>query len=211
MIEIREMIEINSKKVKIITDNEIAFVVYKGDLRKYGMKLHSFIEEDVFERFVKEVLCPRAKKRGMYMLSSREYTVKGLEQKLQNDGYPFFVIEEAIAYLTKYHYLDDERYAGAFIRTYAGGRSRNEIIRKLTEKGIHKELAQRIYAEQEELGDIAGDKSVIKEILKKKSFSLADSTKEERIKMRNYLYRKGFSADSINAMFKEVSDFYDDF
>lgn len=197
MIRIIEIVKINQRKYKIITDcKEIAFVVYKGDLLKYGLKADAELPQEVLDEFYAEVLLPRAKRRGMYLLGAREYTACSLSDKLKRDGYPEPIILQVISCLQKYRYLDDDRYIKAYIRTYAKGKSICEMKRYLHSKGIGDESIEKAMREldAEELPD---EKRLIERYLEKRKFNPENATLQERNKMFQYLRSKGFDFDLI--------------
>ena len=202
MIQIVEIVKVNQKKFKVKTDHKgIAFVVYKGDLLKYGFVKDAKIPKEYIDRFYGEVLLPRAKRRGMYLLEAREYSVMLLAEKLRTDGYPECVIAEVVEYLQKYRYLDDDRYTKAYIRTYAGGKSLKEIKRVLRTKGISEEHIESALKElqQDELPD---EKYLIERYLIKRKYNPKEASIQERNKMFQYLRSKGFDCDMIASFIK---------
>ena len=60
-----------------------------------------------------------AKEKALNLLSYSDKTEKGLRDKLAEHGFPPYAIDEAISYVRSFHYLDDKRFAEAFIRTQA--------------------------------------------------------------------------------------------
>lgn len=197
MIKIVDVVKINQKKFKVQTDQkEIAFVVYKGDLLKYGLNIGAEISTGFVGKIYSEVLLPRAKRRGMYLLEAREYSVASLRDKLQKDGYPDEIIQEVVAYLSMYRYLDDERYIKAYIRTYAKKKSVQEIKRALYLKGITDEKIEYALSQLEE-DEMPDEKSLIEKYLKKRKFDSKEATIQERSKMFHFLKNKGFAYDLI--------------
>ena len=54
----------NKSKATIFLDGEIAFVLYKGDLPKYGIEVGSELAEPDYEEIMSEVLPKRAYERA---------------------------------------------------------------------------------------------------------------------------------------------------
>lgn len=71
---VTEIAEITKSKVKICIDYQISFALYKGELRKYGIKKEEELSEEIYNMILKEVLPKRAKLRCMNLLKSRDYT-----------------------------------------------------------------------------------------------------------------------------------------
>lgn len=194
---ITELKEVSSSRVKVYADEQPAFVLYKGELRKYGLKEGEELPPQVYEELLGEVLPKRAKLRCMNLLKSRDYTTMQLRQKLKQGFYPEEVIEEALAYVASFHYIDDLRYAEDFIHYNCDRKSRKRIENDLLNKGISKETIQKAWAEWEAAGNIQDEDAQIEEILLKKHFDASVAEPKDLRKMYAFLMRKGFSADKV--------------
>ena len=82
---ITEIQEVTKAKVKVFIDYEFAFVLYKGELRTYGICEEKKLTEDVYRTIIDVVLTKRAKLRSMHLLKSRDYTRYALSEKLRKD------------------------------------------------------------------------------------------------------------------------------
>ena len=69
-------------------------------------------------------------------VAGREYTTSQLRTKLQQGFYPAEIIEQAIAYVAGFHYIDDLRYAVDYITYHEDSRSRRRIEQDLQGRGI---------------------------------------------------------------------------
>jgi len=74
---------VNKTKYAVSIDGEFAFVLYKGELHKYGISENRELAQDVFDEIMEHVLPKRAKLRCMNLLKSREYTRQQMEDKLR--------------------------------------------------------------------------------------------------------------------------------
>ncbi|MBO5167367.1 MAG: regulatory protein RecX [Lachnospiraceae bacterium] len=189
--------EVSSSKVKVYIDEEFAFVLYKGEIRKYGIKADNILSQKVYEELMGEVLPKRAKLRCMNLLKSRDYTVSQLKQKLKQGNYPEAVIEEALAYVASFHYTDDCRYAQDFINTHYETRSRRKIENDLLGKGITKDVIIRAWAQWEEEGNAQDEDAQIAQLLNKKHFDPENADQREMQRIYGFLARRGFSAEKI--------------
>ena len=144
----------------------------------------------------------------MNLLKSRDYTKKQLEEKLKQGGYPAKIIEEAIAYVESYGYVNDENYARAFIEYNIQAKSRKRIENDLLQKGISKELIYKAFTDLEADGLEIDEIAMIQKLLLKKNFHVQDADYEERRKMCAFLYRKGFHTDAISkALSLDITSF----
>lgn len=189
--------EVTKAKVKVFIDYEFAFVLYKGELRTYGICEEKEISEETYHMILDEILTKRAKLRCMYLLKSKDYTKHGLKEKLRKEYYSEEVIERAIAYVVSYGYVDDERYAKAYINYAGKTKSRKQIEFELAKKGITKDNIVAAFDEMNESDDLASEESLIRALLVKKHYKNEGATIEERRKIIGFLYRKGFSLDKI--------------
>jgi regulatory protein len=134
----------------------------------------------------------------MNLLQSKDYTRKQLEDKLKQGEYPSACIEDALAYVESYGYIDDKRYAREYAEYHIQNKSRNRIVTDLMKKGICKEVIQDAFADLEQLGVEQDEIQIIIDLLKKKKYDASTSTKQEQQKMFGFLYRKGFQPDIIS-------------
>lgn len=192
---VTKITEVTKAKYSIEIDHEFAFVLYKGELRTYGIREEEEITEGTYHTIMNEVLPKRAKLRCMNLLKSRDYTRYQLGDKLKQGKYPEEIIEAALDYVESYHYIDDRRYIESYIR-YAGKmKSRKQIEQDLVRKGCNKELIRIIYDEQD--FDNEDERELIQKLMVKKHFERDKATYEETQKFVAFLYRKGFALDEI--------------
>lgn len=194
---VTDILEVSSSKVKVYIDEEFAFVLYKGEIRKYGIKADMEISETIYKELMSQVLPKRAKLRCMNLLKSKDYTVMQLRQKLKQGMYPDAVIEEALFYVASFRYTDDCRYAMDFIRTHHTSRSKRRIETDLLQKGISKELIQKAWMQWEEEGNVQDEEAQIEELLLKKHFDPESADTKELQRIYGFLSRRGFSQEKI--------------
>lgn len=200
---ITELTEMSASRVKVYIDEEFAFVLYKGELRKYGIKAGEPIAEELYNRLLSEVLSKRAKLRCMNLLKSRDYTREQLKGKLRTGGYPDSVAEEALAYVESFHYVDDLRYAQDFINCSSSHKSRRRIENDLQRRGISAEVILKAWESWESLGNEQDEQAQIAVLLEKKHFDRESADRKEVQRMYGFLSRKGFDSDKIcRALFR---------
>ena len=184
-------------KYKVYLDERFAFVLYKGELRLYKIKENQPMEEKDYTAIVKEVLPKRAKLRCMNLLKSRAYTEKQLCEKLRQGEYSEEIIEEAVAYVKSFGYINDRQYAEDFISYNLERKSRRrmeqDLLAKGVDSGIVREIFERLREDNEEMDEYA----MAKELLRKKNYDPEIATNKEKQKMSAFLYRKGFNMDTI--------------
>ncbi|MCI7181785.1 MAG: regulatory protein RecX [Schaedlerella sp.] len=185
---------VTSAKYRVEVDGEFAFVLYKKELDRFGIRENEELSEETYHRIKKEVVLKRAKLRAMHLLGDMDRTRAGLREKLRQNMYPEDVIDEVIAYVDSFGYLNDDRYAENFVLSHKAQKSRKELFALLNAKGISPEQAGRTmescYGEDEE-------KETICRILQKKKIDTQESSEQEMQKIYGYLARKGFRYETI--------------
>ena len=194
---VTDIIDVTKARSRIFIDGSFAFVLYKGELRKFHIEKDKEIAEADYSELMEKILPKRAKLRSMNLLQSREYTEKQLKDKLLQGGYPEQIADEAIDYVKSYRYIDDDRYAASYIEYHVESKSRQRIVQDLIRKGISKDCIERQWQRIEELGVFINEEKMILEILEKKNYIDKEADMKERQRIYAFLLRKGFSSDKI--------------
>ena len=196
-MKITEIEEVSKARVRVIPEEGSAFVLYRGELRSFRIRVGEELEEGDYRSIMEEILPRRAKLRAMNLLKSRAYTVRQLRDKLKAGGYPEEIIEDALAYVDSYHYTDDCSYALSFIRCYADKRSRRRLEQDLLGRGADRETLEKAWREWEEEGGEQDEQAMIRTLLEKKGFDPESADRKERGRMYAFLCRRGFSGDQV--------------
>jgi len=186
----------DKKRCQVYIDGEKAFLLYKGEIRKYKLEAGMEIDQITYDVIVREVLTKRAILRAMNLLQKRDYTEYKLTQKLNDGGYPKVSIDETIEYVKSYKYLDDRRYASDYVRYYMESRSKKRISQDLMQKGIDRDLINEILEQEYSDNDGGAEMEQIRHLLNKKNYS-SDMEYKEKQKIMAFLYRKGYSMELI--------------
>ncbi len=195
---ITDIVELTKSRSRIYLDGELAFVLYKGELRLYHIVKGKELTESDYTEILNTVLPKRAKKRCLMLLQKRDYTEEELRRKLREGEYPADCIEEAIDYVKSYHYVDDYRYCMSYISCYGGSCSRQQILSRLLAKGVDKKCILQAYEESMDKGEVLSEEELIYAVLNKKHFDISTADMQSRQKMYRHLLYKGFSADGVS-------------
>lgn len=192
---ITEVFPLGRSRYRISIDNRFAFVLYKGELAHYDIKLDEQLSDEDYEEITKTVLPKRAKKRAMNLLMKKDYTEYSLRRKLQEGFYPEEVMDEAIDYVKGYGYVDDGRFARTYISYYAPTKPYKDMEKFLLQKGVAKDIIKAAYEEVAKVDNVPDEFSLGKRLLDKKTYQLESGDMNERRKAFSYLVRKGISTD----------------
>ena len=200
--------EWDKKRCRIYIDQEFAFVLYKGEIAEYKLKENTPIENKVYHEIKMEVLPKRAKKRCLNLLQKRPYTERKLREKLAEGCYPQDIMEEAIAYVKSYHYVDDYEYACQYIFYHKEAETRRKIEEKLMMKGIDSDTLQKAFADsyykEEEALELELEQA--KKLLQKKKYEAENTDWKEKQKVYAFLVRKGIHTSVIRKAMNYAAD-----
>lgn len=191
---VTELAELDKKRTRVFLEDGESFVVYRGEVKKYSIQEGEELPEGQYEEIRSEVLVKRAKKRAMHLLEKMDRTEAQLREKLKQGFYPEDIVEEAIAYVKGFRYLDDARYAGNYVRGQKEKKSQRRIQMDLMGKGIKKELIAQALEEEYQKGQ---EQELILKWAEKKNYSSSQADLKEKQKMYQFLLRKGFQPDDI--------------
>lgn len=194
---------VTKTKYKVFLDGGFAFILYKGELSRYGIKEGGCLGDDIYREILETVIIKRAKLRAMHLLEDMARTESGLLDKLKLGGYPKEAVEAAVEYVKSFGYLDDLRYAKNFIESKKQSKSRREMYALLCRKGVPQELIQEAF---EQLCEQAGEQEAIAHLIRKKGVHPMQSSDEDRQKLYGYLARKGFCYDDIRQVIQNYDE-----
>lgn len=196
-IQVVQIEKLGNGKRRIRFDNGENLILYYSETRGCKLEEGAYISYQLYDQLLKEVVGKRAKKRALHLLEQMDRTEQQLREKLLLSEYPQVCVDDAIAYVKSFHYLDDQRYAETFTRYKKEKFSRGQIKQKLMMRGVSREIVSEAIETEYDV-----DESVhIRSILEKKHFSSEKADEGEFRRVYNYLLRRGFrSSDIIREM-----------
>ncbi len=183
---------LDKRRSKVLTDEDFAFALYRGELRAYNIEEGSQLSLEVYQEILEKILFKRAKERTLYLLRSRDRTELEIRRKLKDGYYPQEAIDYAVDFLKRYRFVDDENYGRNYISTYGDKKSRKQLEFELQNKGLDREEIDRLLEECQ-----VSEEQQIAKFLKKKGYEKDITQSKERAKLAAALARKGFSYDAI--------------
>lgn len=191
---ITQISEVDKKRMMIHTEEGVSFVLYKGEIRRFALQEGEEIASEIYEEIRTDILIKRARKRAMFLLEKMDRTESQLRNKLRQGFYGEDLIDDAIAYVKKYHYIDDNRYAQTYVRYQKERKSKRQIKMDLMQKGVDREIIeQAIEAEYEP----ESEQELILKWIEKRKYKIGENDIKEKQKMYQFLMRKGFRSEDI--------------
>jgi len=193
MIQITSLEKLEKGKRRIRFENGESCIVYFSEIRGLHLEENAYISWEMYEKILKDIVGKRAKKRALHLLEQMDRTEQQLREKLMLSEYPDRCVDDAIAYVKSFHYLDDERYAETFTRYKKDKLSRQQIKQKLMMKGVSRDIISNAIEEEYDVDETVH----IRNILEKKHFSNVTADDGEFRRVYNYLLRRGFRSNDI--------------
>ena len=163
------------------------------------LEKESFLDSETVQKSEEEIKeeVRRAKLRALHLLIAMDRTEAQLREKLEV-SYCEQAVEEAVAYVKNYGYLDDERYVKVYIESKSRTKSRKQIEQDLIyKKGVSKEAVYRGF-EQAQMADVV---EVIQKYMQKKKIDPQICDYEQKQKFFAYMMRKGFQIEELKMVF----------
>lgn len=198
---VTEITPMEKGKVKVAFDDAQSFILYKGEVRRFGLKEQEPLSDDVYKQIYYDVVGKRAMKRALYLLEKMDRTEEQLRKKLLEGKYPKDLIDAAIDYVKSYHYIDDERYARTFVRLNQERRSAGRMKMDLMARGVAEDIIDRAMEEENE----TLPEDLIRKLLEKKHFDPDTASIQETKKMYQFLMRRGFRCEDIMHVLKDTA------
>ena len=203
---ITELAASGKTKFKVYIDYEYAFMLSAKEVKLYGLEEEYQITDVLYSEILNETILPKAKLKAMDLLKSMDRTEYELVAKLRASGFAEAICQEALAYVKKFNYVNDYRYACNYIQYRKTTKSQKMIQMELSRKGVDKSLINEAF--EEEYQEATEEEAVRREV-KKKCKNVEDLTYEKRMKISASLYRKGFSSSVVRKVLGDLS-FYDE-
>ncbi len=187
-------------RVKIYINNDFAFVLYKGEISKYGLKEGQEIPSNTYSVIMNK-LFDRGKERALYMLDKSYKTKRYVMDKLKAGLYPERIIDKVVSFLEDINLINDLRYAEMYIDYKRGSKSKKQIVQDLYVKGVDKKLIDQAFEES----DFSDTESLKKYIEKRKNkYDLSD--RKDIQKFYSYLVSKGYSYGDVKDALRDYID-----
>ncbi|HEX9160762.1 MAG TPA: regulatory protein RecX [Thermoanaerobaculia bacterium] len=145
---------------------------------------------------------------ALRILNYRFNSEEELRRKLRSKRFDRATIDETVARLRDEKWLDDERFAGAFVRTRQQKKiGPKRIERELQAAGVDRDTARRVVRENEdpdrEREDLQAACAKRKRILIRRHGEAYLETAEGRKKLAAYLLNQGYDSALVQSVIKE--------
>lgn len=194
--------EFGKARRKIYLDGQLAFVLYKGELSACHVRESEELAEEDYNRIMEDILWKRIRERCLYLLKSMDRTEYQVRTKLRQGFYPEELIDRAVGWLEKLHYLDDVRYTENYLRSHGTKKSRLQLQQDLTRRGVDTTTIKDGLAQMDDVDEEA----LIRRWIEKKKVDPENCSPKERQRLYGFLLRKGFSHAQIGKVMRGLKE-----
>lgn len=196
----------NKERVNIYVNGEFTFACDAEFVYKEKLKLGMQIDLDKIKDILLEDEIKKCKNTALRIIERSYKSEKEVYDKLIEKGYNEEISEIAIDFLKKYSYIDDERFAGMYIRDRLRTQGKNKIKYELLRKGISDELIKNSLMEN-------SDRDAELEIafsIAKRRYDVLAKRETDKYKLSQKLYRflvsKGYEFDLVSSIVKKITN-----
>ncbi|MDO4327615.1 MAG: regulatory protein RecX [bacterium] len=204
MRRICELKKLTGGRYLVVLEGNFSFPLYGKELDEFEIYEDGVLRDKAATEILQELLPKRARLCAMHFLQSCDRTEYQLRKKLESLFYPEEIVDEAVAYVKKYHYIDDVRYAVNYMEYRRDSKSMRQMEQELYQKGISKE----VFAEAVQQIDTPDEIEQIRQWLVKKHYSGSSADRKETERIYRFLLRKGYHTSEIRRAL-QVSDLYE--
>ncbi len=141
-----------------------------------------------------------ARKAAMRLLEYKDRTEAELRDKLLDKGYDEEETNDALEYVSSFGYVNDEKYTENFIYFNKERKSKVRIRMDLLKKGISGDIIDRKFEE-----DPYDETDLIKKLISKRLEGNDEPDGKDILKLKSYLYNKGFRYSDIEDSLRQLS------
>jgi len=186
------------KKIGIYIDGEYAFMLYESEVHKLNLCEGFEISTEQYENIVNNTIYPMAKQKAVDILKFMDRTEMELRKKLSEAGFTQEIIDRTVDYINEYGYLNDERFAKAYLKSRMNTKSKLIIKTELIQKGVSKDIIKAIFEEEYDNNEAEDpETNAIRKAIAKKTRTPEDMDYNTKQKLIASLYRKGFDIGKI--------------
>lgn len=204
MIKITDIKECarNKNRVNLYTEDGFLTAVYLDTAIACRLKTGAELSEEEFAQMKREDGDKYAAGIAMEFLSYKMRTEREVRNKLKTKEIDADSIERAVEQLKGYGYINDENYARLYAQELLQKFGGRVAVSKLIEKGIERELAQRVVGEQEQPQDVLA--GLVERLRQRYREEQPDKRKQKMIRA---LMSKGFDYEDIKrALGREMEE-----
>ncbi|MCD7819657.1 MAG: regulatory protein RecX [Lachnospiraceae bacterium] len=193
MERVLEIRKLTGGRYLVCLDDGLQFPLYRKEITELDLCEGEYVSAETLSQILHELLPKRARLRALHLLEKMDRTEYQLREKLRLSAYPEEIIEDAVSYVKRCHYIDDLRYARNYVESHISEKSIRQLENEMYTKGIPRELISQVLSESE----LPDEEAQIRKLLAKKHYDPLCSDQKERQKIYAFLMRRGYNMSAI--------------
>jgi regulatory protein len=195
-----------AERVAVHLDGHRAFDLSSLVVDRAGLRAGDPLSADRQQELVDEDAPYRARERALGLLGVRDRSRRELEMRLRQAGFDPPVVGETVEWLAGLGYLDDRRFAGAYVaEKQRGGWGPRRIRAELAAKGVERSVVDEAVAGLEDAGSAGrgdGDPALEEMIRKRFGGQFAVDPEAAERRLAGFLARRGYDWDTVGRMIR---------
>lgn len=180
-----------SDRYSIYADGKYSFSLSEHELLSSGIKIGQEYEGTELENLQRKIVLDKAYDSTLNLIARRVRSVWEIRDYLKRKDYDEQVIEEILNMLSNKNYINDEKFAEAWVRDRRlfKSTSKRRLQQELRQKRVSDEIIQKVLNEDE-----TDEVDVLKVLIEKKR---SQTRYQDDQKLIQYLLRQGFNYSEI--------------
>ena len=193
-----------SERVAVHLDGRRAFDLSSTVADRAGLRAGAPLTAERQQELLHEDAPFRARERALRLLGLRDRPRRELESRLRQAGFDPGVVAQTMEWLVDLGYLDDRRFAAAYVaEKQRGGWGPRKIRAELGVKGVERSTVDEVVAALEDLDSTAAAASdaILQQTVRRRfggQFATDPEGAERRL--AGFLARRGYDWDTIGRM-----------
>lgn len=185
-------------RYSVYIDEKYSFALSETELLRLGIYRGQEISAEELEKLKDDSVRDKARYQVLGQLSRRQRSEWELRDYLKCKEYTSEVIEQVIEGLTKYGYVDDKKFADAWIanRRLLKATSSRRLRQELKQKRVSDEVIDEALTEDE-----TDENKVLRNLVERKR---KQTKYQDDLKLMQYLSRQGFNYDDIKSALSDI-------
>jgi len=178
-------------RYSIYIDGKYDFSLSESELMNIGLKIGQEFSSEEFASLKQKAIVDKAYDSSLNLIARRPRSIWETREYLKRKEYSEEVISQVLNMLSNKKYLDDEKFAEAWVnsRRLLKSVGKRRLIQELRAKRVDQEIIDNVLQ-----NDKTDDREVIKDLIAKKR---SQTRYQDDQKLMAYLVRQGFNYSDI--------------
>lgn len=187
-------------RYSVYIDGKYACSFSEAEVLRLGIHPGQELSQETFEKLKDDSVKDKARYQALGQLSRRQRSEWELRDYLKRKDYAPEVIEDVIQELAGYGYVDDKKFAEAWVanRRLLKSTSRRRLEMELRQKRVSDEIIAETLADDE-----TDEQTVLRELVARKR---RQTKYQDDMKLMQYLLRQGYNYGDIKTVVQDGSE-----